>query len=177
MYRRYLSEYCSWSQYHRYLVIAVLLVPSFQCPNAVKTSGQVRYIHTAHVHYPYLGRGKLLLSLSEIVILYLHLTNLTFLYRSHHPHRHMESTGGRQRERRRGMIRADYVVCWWPGSLIFCLSFFSLFSLVSRSMEMVMDMDMEMEGVEMDDALPRKRWKKELYTCTCLYLYLSVLFF
>lgn len=32
---------------------------------------------------------------------------------------------------------------------------------------------MEMEGIEMDDALPRKRWKKELYT----YLYLSVLFF
>lgn len=28
-------------------------------------------------------------------------------------------------------------------------------------------MEMEMEGIEMDDALPQKRWKKELYTCTC----------
>lgn len=81
--------------------------PSFQYPNAVKWSGWVyTYIHTystyiQHMYiYPYLGRGKLLLSLcfSEIVNLYLHLTNLTFLYRSHHPYRHMESTGGRQRK-------------------------------------------------------------------------------
>lgn len=83
----------------------------------------------------------------------------------------MESTGGREGDEWLGQTMLfvnDQVV------LSFSLS---LFSLVSRSMEIG---DGRWKGLEMDDALPQKRWKKELYTYLYLYLYLlylSVLFF